>query len=195
MKSIILGLGNIGLEYASTRHNIGFEVVREVAVEIGGKPQEAEEYYEWALAETEGKRIILAMPTTYMNHSGLAAEAILSREGAKISDLLVVSDDFNLPLGKIRLRDSGSDGGQKGLLSIAETLETEEFARLRVGIGSPAENTDATDFVLGRFTDAERKIAEKAVATASEAVIFAFHHSFDEVMAQFNNSPALSDDG
>jgi PTH1 family peptidyl-tRNA hydrolase len=130
-----------------------------------------------------------------MNRSGLAVAAFLERQDIDRAELLVVCDDFNLPLGRLRFRPGGSDGGQKGLRSVAEHIGTEEFKRLRLGVGPLPEGADPVEFVLGSFDPAEIEIVQKTVAVAAEGVIFAVHHRFDEVMGQYNtnNNPALPD--
>jgi peptidyl-tRNA hydrolase, PTH1 family len=192
MTSIIVGLGNTGERYAATRHNVGYEAVGRAASELGAIMESDHRYYRWARADTESGRVVLVWPTTYMNRSGLAVAELLERFPASPSDIMVVTDDFNLTLGRIRVRAGGSDGGQKGLRSIAEVLDTEEFPRCRIGIGPLPEGADPVEFVLGRFTLPESEIIEKSIAVAAKAVIFATHRPIDEVMAQFNNTnPAL----
>lgn len=192
MTRIIVGLGNVGEEYEGTRHNVGFEVVRRVADELHADRVRNEWLYRLAPARSGSNEVILAWPTTYMNRSGTAVKGLLERFEASPKQLLVVTDDFNLPLGKIRVRPGGSDGGQKGLRSIAELLGTESFPRVRVGIGPLGDGDDPVDFVLGRFSGAESETIEKTIAVAAKAVIFAVHHPIDEVMSQFNNTnPAL----
>ena len=133
--------------------------------------------------------LILARPTTFMNRSGLAARALLDRFQLEPADMLVVTDDFNLPLGRLRLRLEGSDGGQNGLKSIIYELGTELFPRLRIGIGPPQEGSNPADFVLGRFAPDQLELAQKTVARAAKAVILAVHRPLTEVMSQFNKTP------
>jgi PTH1 family peptidyl-tRNA hydrolase len=190
MISLLVGLGNIGEGYTGTRHNVGFEVVEKVrqALELSFQPPTAT--YDWAVQERGERKIILAWPKTYMNHSGLAARALLRDTDLQPSQMLVVVDDFNLPLGKIRIRQGGSDGGHKGLASIIEFLETEDFPRLRLGIGPVSDNIDAVDFVLSRFEKEEIEPAEKMIDTAAEVVLFAMDHHLEEVMSKYNVNPA-----
>ncbi len=192
MTSIIVGLGNVGDRYVGTRHNVGFEIVGLVARELNAREQPAERLYHWATADSEHGRLVLAWPTTFMNRSGFAVSDILQRFPAAADEILVVTDDFNLPLGRIRIRPGGSDGGQKGLRSVAQAIETEGFPRLRVGIGPLPTDADPVHFVLSAFTPPELEIVQKTVAVAAKAVIFATRHPISEVMAQFNNTnPAL----
>jgi PTH1 family peptidyl-tRNA hydrolase len=134
--------------------------------------------------------LVLAVPTTLMNLSGRAVVDMLAELNLKPAQILVVVDDFNLPLGALRFRARGSDGGHNGLASIIERLETEDFPRLRLGISLPADNQDVTSFVLSRFGEKELDAVERMVANAAKAVIFAVTHGLEEAMVQFNSSPA-----
>ena len=142
---------------------------------------------------SHGRKVLLAWPTTFMNRSGEAVADLLERQEAGPENCLIVSDDFNLSLGAIRFRRRGSDGGHNGLGSIIETLGTEEFPRLRLGIGQPADKEEIVDFVLRRFEENELETVKTMLAKAAEAVIFALSHPADAVMAQFNSNPALPD--
>jgi PTH1 family peptidyl-tRNA hydrolase len=190
-----MGLGNIGPQYVGTRHNIGFEVVSLVARELQAESEQARQHYGWARAKLpngpEASDLILALPTTLMNRSGLAVRDLVDELDFDPGQLLVVVDDFNLPLGTLRFRKSGSDGGHNGLASIIEHLETEDFPRLRVGIGAPDDNIEKVSFVLSRFEPKESETVKRLVATAAKAVIFAATHSFEEVMGKLNRNPAL----
>ena len=189
MISLVVGLGNIGKQYQGTRHNVGMEVLDIVAKSLDTLPQPLDELYEWSLARYESNIITLMKPRTYMNRSGLAVRAILERTGLLPEQMLVLVDDFNLPLGKIRIRKSGSDGGHNGLASIIEVIGTEEFPRLRLGIGPVPENTSTTDFVLSPFEPEEEKQKQKMLAFAAEAVMFAVHNRLDTVMNKYNVNP------
>jgi len=192
MISLVIGLGNIGKRYENTRHNLGFEVLHLVreGLEAVLRPETATSY---RAEKTLGERkIILAWPTTYMNESGRAARALLQENYRQPSEMLVVVDDYNLPLGRIRFRRGGSDGGHNGLTSLIEELGTENFPRLRLGIGPVPENESSVDFVLEKFSPKEDKMAKIMIAIAAEAVIFAIHNRFEEAMSKYN-SPALPD--
>jgi len=174
---LIVGLGNPGKKYEGTRHNVGFEVLAAVAARNGAAGVKTAFQGETTdilvgREKGSGERVMLLWPHTFMNRSGLSV--IAARDFYKLTnaDVLVVCDDLNLPLGKIRVRAKGSSGGQKGLQDTIRALGGEEFARLRVGIGSPAEkhaDYDTADFVLGKFTKAERTEIEIAVIQAAEA--------------------------
>ena len=153
---LVVGLGNPGRKYEGTRHNLGFAVLAELAKQLGaGRPKE-KFHGELVEAELEGEKLLLLGPLTYMNNSGTSVLAARDYFALANENLLVVCDDLNLPLAKLRFRPGGSAGGHKGLADIIGRLGTEEFPRLRIGIGSPPEHWDATDFVLGRFAEAEK---------------------------------------
>ncbi len=199
MISLIIGLGNIGPKYEGTRHNVGFEVLSLVAAKLKATPLRERPFYRAAVApnqdeSADNSELILAWPTTYMNRSGQAVEGLLEEFGLEPGQMLVISDDFNLPLGALRFRRRGSDGGHNGLESIIYQLETEEFPRFRLGIGPPADKEEITDFVLGRFDEKETAEAERMVAKATEAVIFATYHRLNEAMTRYNSTPALPDE-
>jgi len=190
MLRVILGLGNIGGPYEHTRHNVGFDVLNKVTsrLQVSTRPEKPE--YRWAVAQQSGRELLLAWPTLLMNRSGFAAEALLQEYDLEPPEMLVVVDDFNLPLGRLRVRRSGSDGGHKGLISLIDTLGTENFPRLRVGTGPRPDNVSKTDFVLGRFTPEEQETLEGVLETAAEAAVFAIDHRLEEVMSNYNVNPA-----
>jgi PTH1 family peptidyl-tRNA hydrolase len=167
---LIVGLGNPGRKYERTRHNVGFEVLDTVAARNGAGL--AKEKFEGRLAEATigGERALLLWPHTLMNRSGASVAAAAGFYQLPLGDVLVVCDDFNLPLGKLRIRSQGSAGGQKGLDDIISRLGSEEVARLRIGIGPVPQEWDPADFVLSRFSAAERKEIDDAVARAADGV-------------------------
>lgn len=171
---LVFGLGNPGREYESTRHNLGFDVLDFLARREGllFEPARTLERYEgppdFSHARLHEPDALLVKPEAFMNRSGTVVSALLQWAGARPEGCLVVVDDLDLPLAKLRLRPSGSSGGHNGLKSILSSLGTERCPRLRVGIGrSP---TDAARHVLARFTDEERAAIDRAVAEAAEAV-------------------------
>ena len=187
---LVVGLGNPGSKYQGTRHNIGFELVDRLAQ--GGSRASFSRKFEGLIAEIEidFRRVLLLKPETFMNLSGRSVGQALRFYKLELSDLLVVCDDLSLPLGKLRLRPGGSDGGQKGLRDITAHLGTDQYSRLRIGIGD-RENTDAADFVLGRFRSSERPIIDDALILASQAVAVWATQSIDAAMNRFNG-PAAS---
>ena len=169
MKYLIAGLGNIGDEYASTRHNIGFTVV-DVLARLSGVSFKTGRYANIARMKIKNKSLVLIKPSTYMNLSGKAVHFWLETEKIPLENLLVVVDDIALPPGQLRLRMKGGPGGHNGLISIIETLETEEFARLRFGIGNDFAKGFQTEYVLGKWTKAEEEILIPKITEAVEMI-------------------------
>lgn len=189
---LVVGLGNPGSKYEGTRHNIGFDVVNRLAA--GGSRAVFSRKFEGLVGETEidFQRVLLLEPQTFMNLSGRSVGQALRFYKIDLADLLVICDDLNLPLGKLRIRGGGSDGGQKGLRDINAHLGTDEYARLRIGIGERGE-VDATDFVLTRFRSAERPVIEDALILASQAVAVWVSQGLAAAMNKFNGPGAKSD--
>src|SRR5688572_30356880 len=148
---LIVGLGNPGDKYKETRHNVGFEVTSRLAARFGASPPRARFQGETVEANIAGQKVLLLTPLTYMNLSGASVLAARDFYKIELQDILIVCDDFNLPLGKLRLRARGSAGGQNGLADILRRLGTEDLPRLRIGIGSPPPGRDPAGYVLGRF--------------------------------------------
>ena len=194
MIELILGLGNAGEQYVHTRHNIGFDVLDLLSARLEAETQPEKDYCRSAIARVGDSEIVLAWPTTLMNRSGLAAGDLLDRLGLTPAEMLAVVDDFDLPLGRLRFRAGGSGGGHNGLASIIEQLETEDFPRLRLGIGPPTDKESVTGFVLTRFGLEESDRAEKMIAIAAEAIIFAIGHRLEEAMSKYNIDPALPEE-
>ena len=169
MKYLIAGLGNIGAEYANTRHNIGFIVVDALA-RLSGVSFQSGRYADIARLRIKNKHLVLIKPTTYMNLSGKAVRYWLEAEKIPLENLLVVVDDIALPSGQLRLRMKGGPGGHNGLISIIETLGTEEFARLRFGIGSDFPKGFQTEYVLGKFNSEEEEALAPKVVEAIEMI-------------------------
>lgn len=188
---LVVGLGNPGSKYEGTRHNIGFEVVDRLAA--GGSGSKFTRKFEGLVAETEidFRRVLLLKPETFMNLSGRSVGQALRFYKIELADLLVICDDLSLPLGKLRIRGSGSDGGQKGLRDIAAHLGSEQYARLRIGIGERWA-ADAADFVLSRFRSAERPVIDDALILASQAVAVWTTKGTEAAMNQFNGPQGQS---
>jgi len=168
MKYLIVGLGNIGDEYAHTRHNIGFDIVDAMAKEAGVSFSD-KRYGFVAEMRVKGRTLILLKPSTYMNLSGNAVRYWLQKENIVIDNMLVLVDDLALSMGTIRLRAKGSDGGHNGLKHIAATMATQNYARLRFGIGSEFGKGRQVDFVLGGWNEEEAKIVTERITVAAEA--------------------------
>jgi PTH1 family peptidyl-tRNA hydrolase len=186
MLSLIVGLGNPGRKYQQTRHNLGFRVVDHLAAERGRRFKPGKGDYLLCEIREEERRIRLLKPLTYMNASGEAVTEALDRLGHNVQDLLVVCDDANLPLGKIRIREKGSDGGHKGLRSVIYDLRSEDFARLRMGVGRAPEGMDLEEFVLAKFDRSEKEQVENMIQTACLAVENAWTFGLAESMTRFN---------
>ncbi len=169
MKFLIAGLGNIGAEYADTRHNIGFRIVDALAAAAGASFA-SERYGDVARMSLKGRRLVLLKPSTYMNLSGKAVSYWMQHERIPIENVLVVVDDIALPLGTIRLRARGSDGGHNGLSHIILTLDADTFPRLRFGIGGDFPKGLQVDHVLGRWNYDEEKLLPPRIETACEAI-------------------------
>ncbi|MDR2936836.1 MAG: aminoacyl-tRNA hydrolase [Rikenellaceae bacterium] len=169
MKYLIVGLGNIGAEYAHTRHNAGFEVVDAFAASAGATFA-TQRYGAVAEAKYKGRMFVLLKPSTYMNLSGKAVGYWMKQEHVPIENVLVVVDDIALPLGAIRMRVKGNDGGHNGLKHIDATLGTNAYARLRFGIGGDFPQGFQVDYVLGRWTSDEEKALPERFDQAVEAI-------------------------
>jgi peptidyl-tRNA hydrolase, PTH1 family len=185
---LIVGLGNPGAKYARTRHNVGFQLVERLAEQwhavwtVEKKFQSA-----MARAERDGWVIVLCRPQTYMNASGEAVGAVAGFYRVPLSRIVVVVDDADLPLGEIRLRQSGSSGGHHGLESIESHLGTRDFARLRIGIGRTADGRrEITDYVLAPFTAAERGLVDEVLKAAAAQVQCWLDAGIGKAMSQFN---------
>jgi len=167
---LIVGLGNPGRKYESTRHNVGWEVLAEFNRRFGRGAPRSKFQGELAEASVGEQQVWLLCPHTYMNRSGSSVQAARSFYKLSNEDLIVVCDDMNLPTGRLRFRAKGSSGGQKGLEDIIRQLGTDEFPRLRVGIDSPPPQWDAVGYVLGRFDTQQRPIIDDAVKLAADAL-------------------------
>jgi PTH1 family peptidyl-tRNA hydrolase len=182
----MVGLGNHGREYVGTRHNVGYETVDRLADKFGSTQFRRQFSGRTATVKVGDERVLLLKPETYMNRSGQSVQPALAFYGLPAESLLVICDDLNLPVGTIRIRRSGSDGGQKGLRNIAERLGTTEYARLRVGIGAAPPGQDAADYVLSRVAKDERKLIDEAIDRAVEAAIVWCEAGIDQCMNRFN---------
>ncbi len=187
----IVGLGNIGKEYDGTRHNIGFEVIDALASAHKIKLDTKRDRAVGGRGVIAGEPVYLAKPQTFMNLSGESVAALLRREGATPGDLFVICDDIHLPVGKIRLRAQGSSGGQNGLKNIATHLATQEWARLRIGVGEPPPGLQV-DWVLSRFGRADRVIIDDTLIIAMGATEIWLRDGIETAMNRFNAPPVTS---
>lgn len=182
----IVGLGNPGGEYNLTKHNIGFRIVKSLAREYGIGLDEKKHSSVIGRGRIEGEEVVLILPQTFMNLSGKAIGEIRKEEIKSIEDLIVICDDINLKLGKIRLRKKGSSGGHKGLKSIIDELGMNDFARLRIGIATDIHRGDITNYVLTPFKRKDHKHLLHVESLAKEAVICWVKRGIDETMTKFN---------
>jgi len=187
---LIGGLGNPGKDYEYTRHNLGFLVVRRLAEQLKLK---------FALSSLtngltaegafENKAVCLLMPLTYMNNSGVAVHQVMTKRKLSPEDLLIVCDDFNLDFKQIRLRGKGSDGGHNGLSSVIERLDSEQFARLRMGIGHPTGKKDTVDYVLEEFKKKEKECLDSFIDETTSCCLAWLREGIDAAMDQYNRRP------
>lgn len=185
-KYLIVGLGNIGEEYANTRHNIGFIVMDALAAELGVKFSIERHAYKTE-AKLKNKLLIILKPTTYMNLSGKAVKYWLDKEKIPLENLLVITDDVDLDLGVLRLRTKGSGGSHNGLNHIIETLLITDWARLRFGIGKDYARGFQVDYVLGKWSSKEEKILLPRIETAVSIVKSFVLAGASQTMSDFNN--------
>ena len=179
---IIVGLGNPGTEYSTTRHNVGFLAVEELAkrwgLDVWRNRNEA------LVAEYRGgaEPVLLVKPQTYMNLSGVAVGELVRWYKLTPADVIVIYDDLDLPVGKLRLRPQGGSGGHKGIESLLVHLGTEAFSRIRVGIGRPPAGWETANYVLGRFSPEEAPLMAETLVKAAEAVEYILKHGFTKAM-------------
>lgn len=186
---VIVGLGNPGARYDGTRHNIGFEAVTAL---LEGRPARRRMFDGGELVEAEiaDRPVVLLRPTGYMNRSGGPVRRLLASESASPQAALVVCDDYALPLGAIRARRRGSDGGHNGLASVLSAVGTEEVPRMRLGVGAPPPGEDPADHVLAPFAPAEAEAVADLIERAARAIATAVGEGLDAAMNRFNRSPA-----
>ena len=186
MKFLIVGLGNIGAEYAKTRHNIGFMVLDQLAADA--KTDFTTERYAYrAEVRVKGRKLILIKPTTYMNLSGKAVRYWMQQENIPVENMLVIVDDLALDVGQLRLKKSGGDGGHNGLIDITQTLNSQTFNRLRFGIGADFAKGFQSEYVLSRFTTMENEIIEPKIEQATKLIQSFVTIGADQTMTLFNN--------
>jgi peptidyl-tRNA hydrolase, PTH1 family len=181
---IIVGVGNPGEKYAGTRHNVGFMLIDLLGERAGIRLNDKRQDAIIGQGTIAGKSVVLAQPRTFVNKSGIAARYLTARFKAKPADMLVVIDDLDLPVGKMRLRKSGGSGGHNGLNSINADLGTQEYPRLRIGIGRPTEG--AIKHVLGGFSGDEATLLKETLEQAAIAVESWVEHGTDYAMNNFN---------
>jgi len=186
---VIVGLGNPGSKYENTRHNVGFDVIRCLANRhFFGRPS-AKHHGEIAETQIDGQKVLLVCPTTFMNLSGQCVAPIVNFYKLPLEDLLIVCDDLNLPVGKLRLKGKGSSGGQNGLKDLISKLGSDVFPRLRIGIGPVPARWDTADYVLGKFHDEDKQLIEAGTKQAVQAVELWIKEGLSSAMNRFNYRP------
>jgi len=182
---IVVGLGNPGGRYQGTRHNVGFAVIDSLAQGPGTSRFQSRFQAQAAELVEGAQKVLLVKPETFMNLSGRCVRQFVDFYQLPLEDLLVVCDDFNLPLGRLRIRARGTHGGHNGLRDIQDHLGTTEYSRLRIGVDAPAD--DAVDHVLGRFRPSEKPIIDEAIALAVQAVVVWVNQGIEACMNRFNS--------
>ena len=188
--TIIVGLGNPGAQYANTPHSVGFESVDAIAASVGAVWEEKRQFKcLWAKGVFAGVPVVLCKPQTYMNLSGESVAPLVKYSNCSAADLVVVQDDIDLPLGRMRVRKDGSCGGHNGIRNIIERLGTMQFTRLKLGVGKDRENVVA--HVLGKFDPVSRKVMDEVVAASVKAVESILRNGPDRAMNEFNGFSAV----
>ena len=169
---LIIGLGNPGSKYEKTRHNIGFAILDSIAKELGATfSQKADLHSDVAELNIDGEKLILAKPTTFMNKSGDALIALISKYKVNTEDVWITYDDASLDLGTLRVRQEGSAGGHNGVKSIIDAIDSETFWRFKVGVDSPAENVPLEDWVLSKFGNEQIELLERIIELTKETIL------------------------
>lgn len=182
---LIVGLGNPGKEYENTRHNAGFQVIDALADTLHTQIDTKKFKSLYSIVNVQGVKVMLMKPQTYMNLSGEAVIEAMNFYRIEPKDILVIYDDLALPVGKVRLREQGSAGGQNGMKNIIAHLHTQEFPRIRVGIDKDAR-IPVVDYVLGKIRKEDKEEHEKAIQSAKDAAFFSITHTFPETMNAYN---------
>ena len=191
---VLVGLGNPGDEYHGTRHNLGYEVV-DLLTSRHSRRTPYMKHRAWLMpVDIGGLDVLLVKPLTFMNNSGHSVREILDACDLAPEAAWIVVDDYNIPLGALRIRLRGSDGGHNGIASVIESLSTREFPRFRLGIGSAPGRMPTIKYVLGRFRREEKKEAEALVAHAADAVAYAARDGLTQAMSRFNRTLAVEPD-
>ncbi|KAB7664950.1 aminoacyl-tRNA hydrolase [Bacillus sp. B1-b2] len=183
---LIVGLGNPGKQFDKTRHNIGFEIIDYLSEAYSIPLDKSKFKGSFGIGTISGEKVILLKPLTYMNLSGESIRPIMDYYEINIDDLVVIYDDLDLPVGKIRLRQKGSSGGHNGIKSTIQHTGTEKFNRIRVGVDRPKNGMKVTDYVLGRFTKEETEILEDIIKKCADACAEWTQSPFLQVMNKYN---------
>lgn len=182
----IIGLGNPGKKYKETRHNIGFLVIDELVNRQQLSLSKSKFKCQYEMSNLQQEKVIFVQPQTFMNLSGEGVRPLLDYYNIDIEDIVVIYDDLDLPVGKIRLREKGGHGGHNGIRSLIDHLQVKAFKRLRVGIGRPEGSMSVVDYVLGRFSKEQEEDVAHSVQIAADACEKWLEHDFTDVMNTFN---------
>jgi len=185
---LLIGLGNPGREYKDTRHNFGFMLIDRIAVRLNARGMKVQSKAIVMTSAYEERKLILAKPQTFMNLSGQSVQGLTHFYKVPFTNMMVLSDDLDIPFGTIRIRASGGPGGQRGLSSILEKLGTKEVPRLRLGIGRPPGRMDPAAYVLQKFSRDEMQMLSEVLDHGAEAVLAFVTHGLNKAMNEFNGS-------
>lgn len=190
---LVVGLGNPGKEYYDSRHNVGFLAVDKIADRIGLRLSRQGFGSLYNIGMISGKKVLLIKPQTYMNKSGAAVSQARSFYNADINEIIVIHDEMDLPLGKIKIKKNGGSAGHNGIKSIIHHLGSDDFPRIRIGVGKPVHKGDAVNHVLSDFTDSEKEIISGILYVAGDAVEKVIDSGIDKAMNQYNSNNKLNE--
>ena len=185
---LVIGLGNPGREYRDSRHNVGFMLVDRIAIRLGARGMKVQSKAIVTTAMHEDRKLILAKPQTYMNLSGQSVQGLIHFYKLPLTNVLIAYDDLDIPFGTIRIRPGGGPGGQRGMASTIEHVGTNDFPRLRIGIGRPPGKMDPAAYILQDFTRGEMKILSEILDRAADAALEFVVNGLDQAMNKYNGS-------
>ena len=183
---IVVGMGNPGPDYAASRHNVGFWLIDSLAEKVGVRLSRTHKTTYSTHVEIHEKLVVLARPRTYVNRTGEAISYLLNRYGVHPTQLVIVYDDIHLPVGKLRIRAKGSAGGHNGIRSVISAIDSNQFPRIRIGVGSPEPEDDQIGYVLGVPDDEDRSAIEHSISVGIQAISTLLCKSVDTVMSEYN---------
>ncbi|HHW48224.1 MAG TPA: aminoacyl-tRNA hydrolase [Clostridiaceae bacterium] len=183
---LIAGLGNPGKKYDNTRHNVGFDTIDMLSYKFGIKVNKLKFKALTGEGSIEGKRVLLLKPQTFMNLSGESVREAVEWYKPSLNNLIIIYDDIDIPLGKIRVRAKGSAGSHNGMKSVIYQIQSDEFPRVRIGIDKPPENWDLADYVLSKFNEQEREVIDNSIKRAAEAVVTIIKSGTEAAMNLYN---------
>jgi PTH1 family peptidyl-tRNA hydrolase len=185
---LLIGLGNPGREYRDSRHNVGFMLIDRIAVRLGARGMKVQSKAIVTTVTHDDRKLILAKPQTYMNLSGQSVQGLIHFYKLPLANVLIAYDDLDIPFGTIRIRPAGGPGGQRGMASTIEHIGTNDFPRLRIGIGRPPGRMDPAAYILQDFTRAEMKILSEILDRAADAALEFVVNGLDKAMNKYNGS-------